>query len=178
MWNAENKWNIFFSPCQERQLPEGQAKTQLLLGAEGSSGSLCHRPDPRTEPSLPCDPDKTPWKGPVQRQYHLESHMKSEGLESTIAPSSSITHFHLPLDSEGTQKERLMTPSRSWMGTSDLRMALMRRASPLPPSINCQAKSINLDQGRYFFDVMECSHISVYWCLEKKAMIIKLKAEK
>lgn len=66
------------SPCQERRLPEGQAKTQLLLGAEGSSGSGPHKPDPRTEPLPPCDPDKTPRKGPVQQHRHLEIQIKAK----------------------------------------------------------------------------------------------------
>lgn len=39
----------------------------------------------------------------------------------------------IPFDTAGIRKEMLMTPSRSCMGMSDLRMALMRIASPLPP---------------------------------------------
>lgn len=77
-------------PCQERRLPEGQAKNQLLLGVEGSSGSGSHKPDPRTEPWLPCDPDKTPWKGPVQQQHHLETQIKAKVTQQITLLTTNV----------------------------------------------------------------------------------------
>ena len=49
--------------------------------------------------------------------------------------------LYIPVARVGMEKGMLMTPSKSWMGIRDLRMALMRTASPLPAWINWQKSS-------------------------------------
>lgn len=56
--------------------------------------------------------------------------------------NSGCSPKSLPFPKDGIWTGRLMTPTRSSMGTRDLRMALILRASPLPAWINCGDKSM------------------------------------
>lgn len=58
-FNGKQKLIFLSLQCQERQLPEGQAESQLLEGGEENSDSQHHKPDPGTVPLLLCGLGRT-----------------------------------------------------------------------------------------------------------------------
>lgn len=60
------------SQCQEKQLREDQAESQLPGGAEENFDSPHHKRDPGIKPLLPCGQDRKLWTGQAPSTHHLD----------------------------------------------------------------------------------------------------------
>lgn len=139
-------WELFILLCPGRQQPSCQAKSPLPARATGNPGCQCHTLCPGTEPWGPCDLARN-WQTSLvlwccyllMRRKDVERRMDvGQELNKWLIKERNEKKKCWPFPNEGIWTGRLMTPTRSSIGTRDLRIARILRASPFPAWINCQ----------------------------------------
>lgn len=120
--------------CPKRQLLWDLVRSQLPVGAVRRSGLQSHRPGPETGPWLLCGLDRNQLTCPAPPPSHLPTHVAREWIFSLWQSQDIVGSW--PLLRLGIENGMLMTPTKSSMGISERRIALIRMASPLPAWIN------------------------------------------